>query len=92
MTDEATVGLMVWDGNSAGTLLNVFRLLSQQKKVVVYAAPEKQFHELKSLGQWDEFIARCSLELRRKVEQRALGKGEIRPQSRQGALVTGHHP
>jgi hypothetical protein len=95
MTDEATVGLMVWDGKSVGTLLNVFRLLSNHKKVVVYAAPEKQFHELKSLGQWDEFISHCPLELRRKVEQRAVSKGEelgIRPPSRTGALVTGHHP
>jgi hypothetical protein len=36
MTDDATVGFMVWDGKSAGTLLNMLRLLSQQKKVVVY--------------------------------------------------------
>ena len=71
MTDEATVGLMVWDGKSAGTLLNVLRLLGQQKNVVVYAVPDVQFHEFKNLSQWDAFISGRPLEIRRKVALRA---------------------
>jgi adenine-specific DNA-methyltransferase len=42
------VGLMIWDGKSIGTLLNVFRLLSQKKEVVVYTVPEKRFQESKT--------------------------------------------
>lgn len=71
MTDEATVGLMVWDGKSAGTLLNVLRLLGQQKSAVVYAVPDMQFHELKRLSQWAPFLAGCPLKLRQKVALRA---------------------
>lgn len=95
MTDDATVGFMVWDGKSVGTLLNVLRLLSQQKKVVVYVGPEKQFEELKTLSQWDEFISRCPSELRSKVEERAASErdGALRqppPRRRVGGLVAGH--
>jgi hypothetical protein len=78
MTDEATAGLMVWNGGSAGTLANVFRLLGQEKPVAVYAMAEKQFHDLQSLGQWDEFIARCAVPLRREVERRA-SRGQCGP-------------
>ena len=74
MTDEATVGLMVWDGKSAGTLLNAFRLLNQEKKVVVYVGPAKQFRELRNLSQWDEFISACGVEIRQKIQQRAAAE------------------
>src|ERR1700678_1919666 len=36
MAQAATVGLMVWDGKSVGTLCNVLRLLSQKKKAAVH--------------------------------------------------------
>lgn len=52
MTDEATVGLMLWDGESEGTLANVLRLLQQRKKVVVYRTDEKRFAELRDLRDW----------------------------------------
>lgn len=95
MTDDATVGFIVWDGKSAGTLPNILRLLSQQKKVVVYVGGEKQFEELKTLSQWDEFISRCPSELRSKVEERAAseGDGSLRqrpPRRRIGALIADH--
>ncbi|HLP58792.1 MAG TPA: hypothetical protein VK186_08185, partial [Candidatus Deferrimicrobium sp.] len=45
MADEASVGFMIWDGKSIGTLTNVFRLISQNKKVVIYTVPAKQFYE-----------------------------------------------
>src|SRR2546426_9265880 len=38
MTEEATIGLMIWDGKSFGTVANVFRLLQKGKKVVLYNA------------------------------------------------------
>jgi hypothetical protein len=71
MAREATIGFMVWDGESAGTLLNVFRLLGQQKKAVIYNVAEKQFLELRSHTQWKDFISRCGIELRRKIKERA---------------------
>jgi hypothetical protein len=71
MAEDATIGFMVWDGKSKGTLLNVFRLLEQQKKVVVYNTAEKRFYELQERAHWEAFIATCTGELRDKVEQQA---------------------
>lgn len=71
MASEATFGLMIWDGKSVGTLLNVWRLLGNQKKVVVYITPERQFLELKNAEQWPQLIARCDAVVREKVKQKA---------------------
>jgi len=47
MTSESTVGLMLWDGESRGTLANVARMVEQHKKVVVYVAPHKTFQAIR---------------------------------------------
>ncbi len=70
MAQAATVGLMVWDGKSVGTLCNVFRLLNQKKKAAVYTVPDKTFHELKSERDWTEFVSHCGSDIRRKLEER----------------------
>lgn len=72
MAQEATVGLMIWDGKSVGTLMNVLRLLNQHKKTVMYIAPLKRFREFKEASEWDDFIATCDSTVRRKVEQRVM--------------------
>ena len=69
MALEATYGFMVWDGKSKGTLLNVFRLLRQGKKVVVYITAEHRFAELCAPDQWDGFIAPYGAEFRSEMEQ-----------------------
>jgi adenine-specific DNA-methyltransferase len=71
MAREASVGFMVWDGKSIGTLLNVFRLLSSSKKAVVYVSPKQEFLELRQLNDWESFITACHADVRRKVEQKA---------------------
>lgn len=43
MADEADCGLAIWDGKSKGTLHQIQRLRSQDKKVLVYAANVKRF-------------------------------------------------
>lgn len=85
MTQEASVGFMVWDGKSVGTLLNVFRLQTGKKKVVVYISPERQFFELRDADDWNSFIAGCDVGLRRKVEQKAALES---PQDRKSAQAT----
>jgi hypothetical protein len=70
MAEEATVGLMVWDGQSLGTLMNVFRLLKLNKKAVVYAVPQGEFVEFRNAAEWDIFVDRCDANLRRKIEER----------------------
>lgn len=58
MTLKASVGLMLWDGKSAGTLANIVRLLELQKPVLVYQA---KLHELRTIRLLTTFI-RYSLE------------------------------
>jgi len=52
MSEESSVGLMLWDGKSKGTLSNVHRLLDMGKKVVLWIAPEKRFKTLRNLNDW----------------------------------------
>src|SRR5260370_38273273 len=56
MTKESTVGLMLWDGKSKGTLANISRLLDQGKKVVVYVAPQNDFLTLTGKDVWTSFL------------------------------------
>ncbi len=67
MAQEASVGFMIWDGNSAGTLANAARLLRQDKKVVVYATPAKRFLTLKAEADLEQLISACGSDVREKV-------------------------
>ena len=71
MADEADFGLMIWDGKSTGTLLNVLRLLRQDKKVVLYNVPEHSFSELKAGADWHSLVAALDPELRGEMEEKA---------------------
>lgn len=55
MTNESTVGFMLWDGKSRGTLSNIFRLIEHDKKVVVYVAPRREFVTLSDRDSWNSF-------------------------------------
>lgn len=48
MAEDASYGLMLWDGKSRGTLENVRRLLAQGKPVAVYLGPKRRFVSLRS--------------------------------------------
>ena len=48
MADTADYGLMLWDGKSKGTVNNVVNLSRDQKPVIVYVAPTKQFRTVKT--------------------------------------------
>lgn len=71
MTHEATFGLMIWDGQSMGTLMNVSRLIAQRKKVAVYDMSSKKFVDLKDESDWEQFISNRATELKRRVHERA---------------------
>jgi hypothetical protein len=73
MAEEASVGLMIWDGRSAGSLANAARLLRQNKKVVVYAAPSKQFLTLGAETDWERLLSGCGRDAREKVIKAAEG-------------------
>lgn len=75
MAQEATIGFMLWDGKSVGTLLNLFRLLRLNKKAVIYTTPEKKFQEFKNWCEWENFLESQDIGVRRKVEQRTRLEG-----------------
>jgi hypothetical protein len=47
MAAEATVGLMLWNGQSRGTLMNVLRLTAANKPVVIYLPRKRTFVEIR---------------------------------------------
>ena len=71
MAREADFGLMIWDGKSAGTVLNVLRLIAAGKKAVLLNAPEKTAIYFKTPDDWKAFLAQCSVELREHLRERA---------------------
>lgn len=73
MAQEASIGLMIWDGKSAGTLANAARLVRQGKKVVVYATPSKRFLTLKAEADWEHLVSSCEKDVREKVLRSVSG-------------------
>jgi probable addiction module antidote protein len=71
MAREADFGLMIWDGKSPGTVLNVMRLAIAGKIAVLFNVPEKDVVNVKTLDSWKAFISRCSRELQMDVKERA---------------------
>ena len=47
MAEEADYGLMLWDGESRGTLTSIVQLVRDAKPVVVFVAPDKTFYTLR---------------------------------------------
>lgn len=61
MGREADYGLMLWDGESRGTLTNIVQLVREAKPVVVFLAPEKAFYTLRDSSD----LSRVALHLAR---------------------------
>lgn len=87
MADEASVGLMIWDGASVGTLMNMLRLLRQQKKVAVYVAPTKAFQDLHGESDLDDLVLHHAPELRERLEREDLAEHRSAAEPRQASLV-----
>lgn len=87
MAAEASIGLMIWDGQSVGTLMNVYRLLQQGKTVIAYVTPSAKFVDLKSRSDWDQFIAGCGWDVRHRVEREAVAENRIGPRVAQAGLL-----
>ncbi len=60
MAEHATHGLMVWDGDSVGTLQNVLRMVKKGKPVVLYEVKHHTVSNLKSVHDWHDFRAAVS--------------------------------
>ncbi len=71
MAREADFGLMIWDGKSPGTVLNVLRLVQVGKISVLFNVPDKSAVNIKSTEHWRAFLADCSSALRADIKERA---------------------
>jgi hypothetical protein len=71
MSEEASSGLMIWDGESPGTLMNVLRLIKQNKSALIFEAPKHRFLELKRESEWNDFFSQCNDEVRRRIQKRS---------------------
>lgn len=82
MAEEATVGLMLWDSESVGTVMNVLRLIQRHKKVVVYVAPKHDFVDVKSERDWEDFLAHCEAPLQERIAKESSAElGGVPPGS-----------
>lgn len=75
MASEATVGLMLWDGASRGTLLNVLRLVAQGKPVVVYSQADRGFTDIRGRGDFDKLTATLRGTAARRFQEQAAAEG-----------------
>jgi hypothetical protein len=60
MAAAANVGFMLWDGESVGTLMNVWRLLRGQKSTLVAVQPTRALLEVRSEPDWQRLLAGAS--------------------------------
>jgi len=87
MAEEATIGFMIWDGKSFGTIANVFRLQQKGKKVVLYNTKTKSFLTLRGKADWNGLISSCTKELRERIDQYAGSTPEGQETGRQVSLL-----
>jgi len=60
MVEEADYGLMLWDGESRGTLRSVLDLVKHTKPTIVYVAPLKSFYSLRHPDELADMLARVN--------------------------------
>lgn len=75
MAEQAEYGLMLWDAASTGTLSNVFELLSQGKKSVVFVNRETKFLDVKQGNDVLDLVSYMS-DGARKAADRKIRLGE----------------
>jgi hypothetical protein len=69
MAAEAEFGLMLWDGKSSGTVVNIARMVAAGKPVVTYISPAKVFLTLKSRKDLEALLLRSPGDVAAKVRR-----------------------
>lgn len=75
MAAAATVGLMLWDGQSRGMLMNVLRLADRRKPVVVYVQHRKGFVDVRTHSDLAALLSAVDRRLARQLHQDAAAEG-----------------
>jgi probable addiction module antidote protein len=74
MARAADFGLMIWDGKSPGTVLNVMRLALAGKIAVLFNVTQKDVINIKTLDNWRAFFSDCSHQVQIDVKERATSE------------------
>lgn len=69
MSREAGAGIMLWDGKSAGTMVNVARLANAGKTVAVYHSPSQTFTTVRSWADLRTLVKASPRDARQKMER-----------------------
>ncbi len=59
MVKEADYGFMIWDAKSKGTLNNIFNLIKENKKTLVYFSPERSCYPLATPEDLQRLLSKC---------------------------------
>lgn len=59
MAEVADFGFILWDGKSAGSINNVFELIKNGKKAVIYFSPRKEFISVKTVEDVQSLLGYC---------------------------------
>ncbi len=81
MAREADFGLMIWDGKSVGTVLNILRLVRAGKKAVLLNVPNKAAITFKASLDWDNFISQLDINFRDDLRKRTTSEEWMSPHS-----------
>lgn len=87
MAEEATYGLMIWDGESIGTLMNVIRLIRNRKPVAVFVRSAKRFLDLHSAEEFRYFLHDYGSNVRQKLETQAASELKLIERESQMSLL-----
>ncbi|MFO1100399.1 MAG: addiction module antidote protein [Xanthobacteraceae bacterium] len=71
MAQRADYGLMIWDGKSPGTVLNILRLLKAGKKAVLLNTHDKSALNFRTGEDWSDFFLHMTDEFRSDLRKRA---------------------
>jgi hypothetical protein len=73
--EAAAIGLMGWDGQSRGTLMNVLRLADRNKPVVVYVQPGKGFVDVRTQSDLSVLLAELDRQAASRLHADAIAEG-----------------
>ncbi len=59
MAGEADYGLVLWNGESSGSISNVFEMLKRNKRAVIFLSSEKQFYAVSHLDDANKLLEKC---------------------------------
>lgn len=71
MAREAEFGLMIWDGKSPGTILNILRLVNAGKIAVLFSSTDNRAINFKGPADWTAFVSHTSNQLIEELRKRA---------------------